>query len=204
MFSHIENLMGFRAFPRNWGIDWDLFFPISAKPAKYGVGRLQPSYKIDTSLVNMLGNLPGGVGSNPPSLAARNLLRGWRAGLPSGQAVARAMGLMPVADDLLTVGPATEIDRCTNIQLVKVSPSFRNNAPLWYYILAEAQQQFINNATPIRLGPVGGRIVGEVLVGLMLADKYSFLCQDPLFKPLPTLCSAGCFTFSQLLRAVMC
>src|SRR5215213_70508 len=45
------------------------------------------------------------------------------------------------------------------------------STPLWYYILKEAQ--VVEGG--IRLGPVGGRIVGEVIVGLLQLDKASFL-----------------------------
>ena len=76
------------------------------------------------------------------------------------------------------------------------------NAPLWYYVLAEAQQQFKKNDTPIHLGPVGGRIVGEVIVGLMLADSYSYLNQNPGFKPHEKLATNGQFKMADLLRSI--
>ncbi len=56
-------------------------------------------------------------------------------------------------------------------------------APLWYYVLAEAQQAFETDETPIRLGPVGGRIVAETFIGLLLGDSHSFLSQDPYWAP---------------------
>jgi hypothetical protein len=106
--------------------------------------------------------------------------------LPSGQAVAKAMGHDPIPDNELKVGRATEADAPNNPRLVGVSRTFsrtfKNKAPLWFYVLAEAQGQFENNQTPLRLGPVGGRIVAEVIVGLMVADKYSFLHQKN-FRP---------------------
>ena len=56
-------------------------------------------------------------------------------------------------------------------------------APL-VLLLAEGQQQFEgNNATPIRLGEVGGRIIAEVMIGLLLGDSHSFLVQDPGWTP---------------------
>ena len=36
-----------------------------------------------------------------------------------------------------------------------------------------------------RLGPVGGRIVGEVLVGIVDADPASFRSVDPGWTPAP-------------------
>jgi len=60
--------------------------------------------------VNPLGDLPPSVASNPSSLPARNLLRGASMGLPSGQAVAEAMGFKPIPDEQLKVGKANEDD----------------------------------------------------------------------------------------------
>src|SRR5262249_6182956 len=159
--SDEKDLRGFRAFPAELAIDWSLFFRLKPNAPAQGKERVQPAYKIDTSLVNPLGNLPASVAVNPSSLAERNLLRGWRMQLPSRQAVARAMGLQPVAGEQLKVGKATEAETPTNRSLEEISPKFRDNAPLWFYILAEAQQAFQNNQTPIRMGKVGGRIVAE-------------------------------------------
>lgn len=185
------SLVGFREFPAEWAIDWRLFFDFGNNPPKHGPTRIQPAYKIDSSLVNPLGSLPPSIASTVPSLAERNLLRGLRMGLPSGQAVAHKMGIPVIDDKDLRVGKATEEDAATNILLTKVSPAFAGNAPLWYYILAEAQQQFVDNKTPIRLGPVGGRIVGEVFVGLLLGDKHSFLNQAPDWTPFPQFTREG-------------
>jgi hypothetical protein len=120
-------------------------------------------------------------------------------GLPSGQDVARAMSVPVISDDDLRIGKATEQDSAANPRLVDlpgVGREFVGKAPLWYYILAEAQQNFKTNATPIRLGPVGGRIVTEVLVGLMLGDRHSFLVQEPTWTPN----SASRFTMADLIK----
>jgi Animal haem peroxidase len=199
----VPNLTGFGEFPSEWAIDWSLFFDLGNHPPKLGPTRVQPAYKIDTSLVNPLGSLPPVIATQVPSLAARNLLRGWRMGLPSGQAVARAMGLEPISDKDLRVGKATKEDTEKNVRLVDVSPTFKDNAPLWYYILAEAQQEFVDNGTPIQLGPVGGRIVGEVFAGLMLGDKHSFLNQDPTWKPFQDFAPGGKFGIAELIAQAM-
>jgi hypothetical protein len=180
------SLTGFQEFPSIWAIDWSLFFKMTDAPPVLGVHRLQRAYKIDTSLVNPLGSLPASVAVNPSSLAQRNLLRGLRLGLPSGQDVARAMGIEPLSDDKLTVGKATSDDppvAKSIVDLPQVGAEFAQQAPLWYYVLAEAQQQFRTNDTPIRLGHVGGRIVAETIIGLLLGDSHSFLAQDPAWAP---------------------
>ncbi|MFN8356803.1 MAG: heme peroxidase family protein [Spirosomataceae bacterium] len=184
IFSHdpATSLVGFRKFPSNWAIDWDLFFN-PGNASLVGENRIQKAYKIDTSLVNPLANLPASIGGNIPSLPFRNLQRGADMGLPSGQSVARYMGIKPIPDSDLRVGKANEDDVKTNPKLVDISPNFKDNAPLWYYILAETQQSFKNNGTVLQLGAVGGRIVTEVFIGLLQGDSHSYVSQCPDWKP---------------------
>ena len=120
-------------------------------------------------------------------------------GLPSGQDVARKMNIPVVPDEKLKVGKANQDGQATNQPISKIDPSFTNKAPLWFYILAESQQVFVNNDTPIRLGPVGGRIVGEVFIGLMLGDGHSFLNQEPTWTPMPEFMNQNKFGIPELI-----
>ena len=194
------SLTGFRAFNDQWAIDWNLFFDPDHTAPTTGSTRIQKSYKIDTSLVNPLGKLPGTIANQMPSLAERNLVRGLRLGLPSGQSVAQQMGYTPLTDDELKIGKANSDGFSDNMSITDISPRFSNNAPLWFYVLAEALhnvtkqaeaiidpdpeiQKAKRNALPVTLGDVGGHIVAEVFIGLMLADSHSFLAQNPSWKP---------------------
>jgi hypothetical protein len=67
--------------------------------------------------------------------------------------------------------------------------------PLWFYILREAQVV----AQGRHLGPVGGRIVAEVFLGLVEGDADSYLAQDPGWTP--TYGTANDFTIVDLLTA---
>ena len=242
IFAALRNrgLNGFESFPPDWGIDWSLFFELGHKldPARLGPDRVQPSYKIDTSLVNPLAFLPEFSQKRPgrsndlvadkdgfpvpmsghiSNLATRNLLRGHDMRLPSGQAVARYMGLEPIPDAELKVGKAIMGDFAKNpsiLEFGKGSPGapngFSDNAPLWFYVLAEAQDAWAKaagktagndiakNAIPVTLGPVGGRIVAEVLIGLLVGDSTSFLRQDPTWKP--KYSTNGKFGMPELIR----
>ena len=136
------------------------------------------------------------AGNRPLSLALRNLLRGLEYGLPSGQSLARAMGLIPLNDPDILIGkdlppekaaeePAKTID--------SISSEFKENCPLWVYVLAEARSYSKNVPIPIiggnravstpQLGPVGGRLVTEVFLGLLFADENSYLNADPAWQP---------------------
>ncbi|HEY2320605.1 MAG TPA: heme peroxidase family protein [Solirubrobacteraceae bacterium] len=220
-------LGGFTEFPSQWAIDWGRFIDLEARPygnpAEAGAAgssgnlqRTQLAYKIDTSLVDPLKDLPLRVASDPPpSLPARNLLRGWRLRLPSGQAVARAMGLAPMADADIKIGKFTGDPADIKGSILDPTlggPAFAGNCPLWTYVLAETQAVDIPFATTDgtqtissrRLGPVGGRIVAETFAGLMLADPSSFLNVDPLFMPDTTLANAGgTFGLRELIAAAV-
>ena len=209
-----RGLNGFDEFPKEWGIDWNLFFDLTNdKETRKEKNRTQPAYKIDASLVNPLAFLPefspkptqsplDDVKQLQPApekgqlnnLALRNLLRGMSMGLPSGQAVARAMGYEPLTDEELKVGKATneaEYDKLPT--LAGIDPEFIGKAPLWYYVLAEAAHDWRKRSAkessakkldvPVCLGKVGSRIVLETFVGLLLQDSHSFLRQAPNWTP---------------------
>jgi hypothetical protein len=197
-----EGLNGFREFPSEWAIDWRLFFNMRKDPPPTGIERVQKAYKIDSSVVNPLGMLPKSIVKDVRSLAERNLTRGMSMGLPSGQDVARYTDIPLIADDKLRVGKATKEDAGKNPLLTDISKGFADNAPLWYYVLAEAQQQFDGkDDTPIRLGEVGGRIVAEVFIGLLLGDSHSFLSQAPSWEPEPTFKNdKGKFGMAELIK----
>lgn len=206
-----RGLNGFDSFPQEWGIDWDLFFDLSGnKERRVTKNRVQPAYKIDTSLVNPLAFLPefsdvnmqlptpplvdvGQLqpkprGSEIPILALRNLLRGMAMELPSGQDVALAMNFEPLRDDQLRVGKATVAEEYDDLPtLASINSEFAGKAPLWYYILAEAQHDWRKRGgqadTPTQLGKVGSRIVVETFAGILLDDGHSVLRQAPGWHP---------------------
>jgi hypothetical protein len=141
-------------------VDWRLLFAFEGEPPP------QPSRRIGPQLVSALMRLPKAlVGETPrtefSSLASRDLYRGRSVALPSGESIARALGLaLCMATDL------------------KTTHSNWSETPLWLYVLAEAEVQ--QNGE--RLGEVGGRIVAEVIFALLRHDPTSFL-SDPKWQP---------------------
>jgi hypothetical protein len=205
-----EGLTGFQAMANNRGIDWGRFIDLDVRsygnandvvPADAATKkRLQFAYRIDTSVVGPLANLPANVASDaPPSLAQRNLLRAFELGLPTGQAVARAMGVPILSDDQIVIGKAvddpqggSDPDVRGTIASIPALAAFKGKCPLWTYILAEASlnkyqiELPVNEKTKIstpQLGPVGGRIVAEVFLGLMFGDNNSYLSLEPNWQP---------------------
>ena len=194
-----DDLTGFRAVVANRAIDWGRFIDIDIRTYDGSDAdnkkRLQLAYRIDTSVVDPLSNLPAAVAANPSSLPQRNLIRGWRLGLPSGQHVAQAMGVTPIDDKDILIGKGVDKQDPADVQpfpITGVNKVFTKNCPLWTYILAEAVlhketvkipvKESITITTP-RLGPVGGRIVAEVFLGLIFGDNNSLLNLEPNWQP---------------------
>jgi hypothetical protein len=153
---------GFPA-PRRF-IGWQTFFDL-------GDGQVKKNKKVDASISTVLFRLPlpaiaPHTQTAPLVLAQRNLLRHLTWGLPSGQDIAKAMGAQALASSELS-------------EIASIRRQFGTATPLWYYILAEGKAA----ANGLNLGPVGGRIVTETLVGLLKADPTSYLSADPGFQP---------------------
>ena len=165
--------------PHERVVDWAYFFNTDATRPP------QASKRINTILAHSLIELPpSGVGTTTTpeehSLAYRDLMRGEALALPSGEAVARAMNVEPLSADevgLRTLG-------------------WQGETPLWYYILKEAE--VCHHAE--QLGQVGGRIVAEVLLGLIDADPTSYRNAETKWKPVLPSAQAEHFTIADLLH----
>jgi hypothetical protein len=168
------DLRGNARAPRRF-IGWQTFFDFGAMPRPSGAGSLgedlRPNKLIDTKISTPLFNLPlqtiaGAVPGTPQSLAQRNLLRQVTWSMPSGQSIAREIRADPLSRSELSElsGYGFHLDRST---------------PLWYYVIKEASLR----AGGLTLGPVGGRICGEVIIGLLELDRESYLSREPLWKP---------------------
>jgi len=205
------DLRGFRPIPEDCAIDWRFFIklePGADDPAK---PRPQKAYKIDTSLVYPLGRLPSRIASDPSSLAQRNLERGAVFSLPTGQQVARALNEEPIPDDKLLIKKVTADDHDRIQPLAEIVPSFADRAPLWAYILSEAQLASgdgADDASPggisNKLGPVGGRIVAGVFAALLRGDPTSYLRQGAPFTPIARFTRDGrTFGLAELINVAL-
>ncbi|WP_244564002.1 peroxidase family protein [Ensifer aridi] len=186
-------LDGDKRLPKNWVIDWTRFVGVSPHSADAdGPARL--ARKIDTDLAPPLHTMDK-EGKDErdeqlralfKSLARRNLRRGYNLRLPTGQAVHKylkqhgAVETSPIADvsAIFTSKPALR-DFLKN-----TSSRMFERTPLWFYILAEAEQAGGN-----RLGEVGSWLVASTFIGVLLADPDSALSrgftpdQSPLRMP---------------------
>jgi hypothetical protein len=170
-----DDLRGSRPIPSNYKADWTYFFDVPGRPRPDG---LNFARLIDTRLAMPLHNLPRTVvalDQTPlyTNLAERNLLRGKRLGLAAGQDVARALLQRPL----------------TNEELGLTDRRWGGKAPLWFYLLKEAE--LLENGR--RLGPTGGRLVAGTLLTLLHLDRTSYVHARPVWKPSTTPFTVGHF-----------
>jgi hypothetical protein len=173
----------FDQLPSNWPIEWERF--VLDSPSEPD----RKARKIDTKLAPPLSDMfkeskdEGELGRILRNLAERNLRRGHRLNIPTGQSASTAInefdssqvaqvevakgqkgsqydGIPVLGEDVLGEGPAGA---------VLSQAGMLSATPLWYYLLREAE------VTPgDTLGPLGSRIVAETLVGLVLEDDQSY------------------------------
>ena len=150
-------------------IEWSRLFDVDGAPPA------QRAKLIDGRLARSLIELPAAITGEVEldayrSLAGRDLERGHAYGLPSGEAVARAMGedaARPTTRSACAPPAGRARRRCG-------STSWRESA---------------SRGRGEQLGPTGGRIVAEVLIGILDADRGSYRASDPDWSP--TLASRG-------------
>jgi hypothetical protein len=158
-------------------VDWSLLFDVPgrepAQRAKQIDGRLP------RSLIELPEAITGALDDEAyRSLATRDLVRGEGTALPSGESVARLIGAEVLTEE--------------EIGLRRLG--WEADTPLWLYVLREAWVRGDGD----RLGEVGGRIVGEVLTGVIARDPESYLAVQPGWEPtLPA--HAGQFRLRDLL-----
>jgi Animal haem peroxidase len=160
-----SDLRGGFCAPRRF-VGWQTFFDFGID-ASTGNAEVRRNKQIDTRLSTPLFTLPlGAIASHdePTVLAQRNLLRHLTWSMPSGQAIAAELGVQVLGKQAMS----------------ELKPyGFDKETPLWYYALKEAQVL----AQGLHLGPAAGRIVAEVLIGLLQTDPSSYLLAQPDWQP---------------------
>ncbi|MBD3883561.1 peroxidase [Phormidium tenue FACHB-886] len=186
-FTALSGELGsFDTLPDNWIIEWQHFVDTGVPFNK--------ARRFDTKLVEPLFELPDIQGvpekGDGARLAVRNLLRGYLLRMPTGQAVARAIGQTPLTRAEIEAAAAS----AQQSKILRES-GFIERTPLWYYVLVEAAAR----AKGQHLGPVGSTIVAEVLIGLARRSKDSILRQKNWQPSLPSA-KPGTFTLTDLLK----
>ena len=163
------------SLPANRVIEWERF-------TRTGGGNANFAENIDPLISEDMFDLPAAAmpiefKTKPPPLPEMTLLRGSRIGLPSGQQACRAAGVAALSDEQIG------FDNDGNEFLRR--RGLHEQTPLWYYILREAEVLGIRRFRGGEcLGPLGSRIVSEILLGVLNADPDHYLNVDPNWRPL--------------------
>lgn len=183
------SMAGAPTLPSNWPVEWDRLVDVPTSPTN-GV---RFARKIDTRLAPPLFTMIN-EGEDPAdsfpvrtilkNLAMRNLLRGYKLAIPTGQAVVEALRTKlnvpgqpdvlpePLSTTQLLSGP----NEAAGAALA--SGGFLTATPLWFYVLKEAEVEGGDS-----LGTVGSRIVAETIIGQIRKDPDSYLRTDPAWTP---------------------
>ena len=158
-----DDLLGGYPAPRRY-IGWQTFFDL-------GDGQVKNNKKIDPTISSVLFTLPlpaiaPHTQTAPVVLPQRNLLRQLTWGLPSGQAIAARDGRRAAAAEPTWPTSRASTRRSAPARRCGTTSSPRPRPP-----------------PTANLGPVGGRIVAETLIGLLRADPTSYLSAYPEFHP---------------------
>lgn len=167
VFSAISGDLGdFDTLPENWIIEWEKILPLKDSSP-------QKAHRIDTLLTRFLFDIRKVDGTKEkgdlaPFLAKRNLFRGYLVGLPTGQAVAKRLGIQPLQGDKLLSCVPIKIQNA-----LRSNPQLLETTPLWFYILAEAGDP--NGPDGKHLGSVGSRIVMDTFFNMIKNAEVSLL-----------------------------
>lgn len=184
-------LASFGEVPEQDLVDWSRLFVLDGSSP-------QLARRIDTLMTSQVFALPFAPGA--PSLPLRNLERGSRTfRLPTGEAAANAWnlvtGMSAQAQAQVDAARLDYVAQKTQPGFPPPPPPPANATPLWFFVLGEAA------ANGNKLGPLGGLIVAQTLLRLLLCDPSSYV-NDPAGPWTPVLAQdkPGAFTLEDLLK----
>jgi heme peroxidase len=152
------DLRGSQKLPEQHVIDWDYF-----ATKKFRGNR------IDGKVTSAVFDLPESAIPDDikfiGNLVHRNLIRSQQVGVCCGEDLAKAYNIAVVPKDVIEPDP--------NKQALFQQDGDVFRTPLWYYILREAQST--GTPTSSKLGPLGSRLVGEVILGAIHWGEFSVL-----------------------------
>lgn len=183
----LENLFGAKnkgPLDRRLKIDWPLLGETGAMSIDTGV--VKPLFELPNEHINLYVRTP--IPHPPNALPFRTLVRGAAVRLPTGQQVRDALR----EDRIANTPKEYETDPWEPLRRVGLF----DDTPLWYYILLEAQLdpgvKSTRSGVGATLGPLGSRLVAEVIEGSLLLDPASFLRRKgPSWKPDPWTMADG-------------
>lgn len=173
-----DDLRGSRPLAEDHVIDWDIFYP-QTPPANENPPNVHQSLLIDGKITPPVFDLPETAIPDDikfvGNLPHRNLIRSRMVGVVSGEELAEFYGV-PHSEQ---VTPGDIVDKNAPQHVLDL---FRHDGhfktPLWYYILKEAEVKYGGQM----LGPLGSRLVAEVLAGALFYGNEFRFGSDPDWK----------------------
>jgi Animal haem peroxidase len=186
----------------NWPIEWDRLALDPPSQSDHVARKIDTNLAVPLSVMLNQGNgvTPASDSAILKQLAERNMRRGYRLNIPTGQSAVAAInafdgvggGTGGTSSDSKGSGyykggtgggggggpaglaalTAAELSSGKTGAAI-TSGGFATATPLWFYVLKEAELAGGN-----RLGKLGSRLVAETLVGLIIADTTSYWHQD--------------------------
>lgn len=163
LFQQTHFSGSFGGLSSDWIIDWRRFYdfePLTGVPFGKKINmttKLDTRFDLHIESVHRFQQLE----KMQRAITVRNLLRGFYLELPTGEEVAKWIGVKPLTHKQIADGPH---------QALLDDDAFRGRTPLWYYVLKEAELRGGS-----RLGAVGGYIVAETLIRLIRKSDPSIL-----------------------------
>lgn len=171
----------FSSIDHSLKVDWNIFF---SNPFR------QPHFanRLEGLVVETFLNMPGPIDNPTPdnvptdpalrSIAVRNMLRAASLGAASGQAVAQKVNRTVGGTPYPVYTNQTVFTNWNQLPREQQAAFTQFGTPIWYYFMREGQ---IANGGKT-LGPIGSRIVAEVLTALIDLDETSYV-HVPGWKP---------------------
>jgi hypothetical protein len=144
-------------------INWHFFVAV-ARAMRIDTGIVDPLERLRDENIGLYVR---SAAPHPPfSLAQRTLQRGVANRLSTGQEICKKLDLSEPTISVETTAPEQRKSWDPLIRL-----GFAENTPLWYYILLEAELKHAGR----RLGPLGSRLLIDVIDGALTHDPESVL-----------------------------
>jgi hypothetical protein len=159
-FTSKAGMSGLGALPDHWIADWTMLTGVNATAAS-------KSDRIDAFLVGLMLGLPDGSPIDLASIARSNLWRGFHRRIPSGQALADAMGVPRLSPKEI----ADAVAEGHGLDAFLRDTGMDEETPAWLYVLCEAMAKADGN----RLGPLASSIVAKTIFGLLRDNEKSVL-----------------------------
>ncbi len=177
------------ALPTKMAVNWDNFCALSVMPEyarPIGTTVVNALYQVPTSSLSVFLMAIRTRAGGPPVLPLRTLQRGAANCLSSGESAIRYLfghqPTTPVLRKPYNYWPGkSPFDRLDSAHL-------RDETPLWYYVLMEAELNHVGN----RLGLLGTCIVAGTIEGALRSNPESFIHKGPLWRPEPWKARDGC------------